>query len=104
MIPVDLPNGMQGFLLYGGRWVEEQSTNLEPDLWFFDLRTAEWRRLDNVNERPPARKYHAFYEVSLPLSGGRKGDFMPLGILGGGTITTPALTCTGMLQARAWGL
>ncbi|MEW5296771.1 MAG: hypothetical protein WDW36_000028 [Sanguina aurantia] len=101
MIPVSLPTGVQGFLLYGGRWVEEQSTNLEPDLWFFDLHTAEWRRLDNVNERPPARKYHAFYEVSFPLPGGRKGDFMPLGVLGGGTITTPALTCAGDAWAMA---
>lgn len=35
----------QGFVLYGGRWIEGSDTGLATATFFFDLRTNTWRAL-----------------------------------------------------------
>ncbi|KAG2482510.1 hypothetical protein HYH03_018555 [Edaphochlamys debaryana] len=114
--------GAVGLVMYGGRSTAADGTNVvHDDAWFFDLKTNAWRRLrpavapaqlapggddglgSGTGDLPPGRLYHASLETSLPLtSGGTNGGKTGggrgrarVGLVAGGTLTTPGLKCTG---------
>jgi hypothetical protein len=78
-----------GFLMHGGRSIEGNVSKLHGDVFFFDLSSNTWRELVATSVTPPPRKYHALLHTELELAGG----FVMVGIIAGGTTTSPGLTC-----------
>jgi hypothetical protein len=103
LTPVDLPNSPKGFVLFGGRWVDQGgNTGLEADSWFFDLGSRSWRALKvGSTYAPSGRKYHAEAHVHLEVPGGKRGakQAVLVGLVVGGSTTTPGLTCTSEVWA-----
>lgn len=89
-VPVSL-TGKQGFIIFGGRKIENGTSTLMDDAWLFDLATNSWSILRPMSTPPSGRMYQA---ASLVPS---NADTL-VGVITGGTTTSPGISC----NAETW--
>lgn len=107
-----------GFLLFGGRVQEGNKTAIRDDVWFFDVRGRSWRKLRQQRAEaagdaaalgaaaaagsPPGRMYMAAMDTVMVLEphqqqqqqqAGGSRVALRVGVIAGGTLTTPGLKC-----------
>ncbi len=109
--------GAVGFLLFGGRVQEGNKTAIRDDVWFFDVRVRSWRKLRQMRAEaagstagadaaaaggtPPGRMYMAAMDTVMVLEphqqqqqqAGGSRVALRVGVIAGGTLTTPGLKC-----------
>lgn len=112
LLPLHVSPSRYGFLLYGGRIYDDPAAEkMDPALWFFDVPSRQWRKLQTVAaaaegpftaDAPPARIYQSATHMLLPGDGSgvaaatapaSGGGQWFVGFISGGTLTTPSLTC-----------